>query len=138
MNIKSKLFFFIVFCFLSLNSYSQGWIKIGSYKKKGGNYTHYLRDNYESFENGVVTIWGKVEHEVFFYKIKNKNYYNAYTISITEYDIIKKKYRNLYQIVYDKDDDVIYSVENTNLSWVWITPYTIGELEYEYCKNIVK
>ena len=37
----------------------------------------------------------------------------------------------------DKDGNVIYSEDNTQLNWKWIAPYTTGELEYEYCKNIV-
>jgi hypothetical protein len=69
MNIKSKLFFFIVFCFLSLNSYSQGWIKIVSYKKNGT--ITYLNDSYESYQNDIVTIWEMVEYEVFVYNNKN-------------------------------------------------------------------
>lgn len=42
----------------------------------------------------------------------------------------------LYQIAYDKDGNVIYSKDNTQLNWKWIAPYTTGELAYEYCKNI--
>ena len=133
MNIKSKLFFFIVFCFLSLNSYSQGWIKIASYKKNGT--ITYLNDAYESYQNDIVAIWEKVEYEVFVYN--NKKHPYGYLVTLREFDIINKKTRMLYQIAYDKDGNVIYSEDNTQLNWKWIAPYTTGELEYEYCKNIV-
>lgn len=133
MNIKSKLFFFIVFCFLSLNIYSQGWIKIASYKKNGT--ITYLNDTYESYQNDIVAIWEKVEYEVFVYNNKKQPY--GYLVTLREFDIINKKTRMLYQIAYDKDGNVIYSKENTQLNWKWIAPYTTGELAYEYCKNIV-
>lgn len=105
---------------------SRIWIPI---TKSNDGDEWFMKNEIESKEYNIITVWLKVKHEKYTHKENGKSitYRNAYSLYLSSIDCRSKKLRMDYIAIYDSKGKQIYGEEMDFASWEIVPPESMGE-----------